>query len=293
MQIRFETVLERDMDLLIIEEFVSDPDFARIFLNAAGIQEAYTVERIIHSKMDAQYGESDVVVFLKLGDRLHALHIEDKIDAIAMPNQGGRYHLRAQKDIANGEYQSYSVLITAPEKYLKNNAEAQKYAHKVSFEQLQRYFADKKDVRSEYKHALISQAIHAGKNGYQWTANPHVVRFCTAMYAYQAEHFAGMPRGSVAWWPTYKTIHKDVSINFKANKGHCDLSFPCPVDALYRQYKDRIHGRMTIEQTGKSSAIRIAVKPIDFEKAFEEHIPEVHEALQAIKELIDFANEIE
>lgn len=292
MQISFETVLERDMDLLIIEEFISDPCFASIFMNAAGITDEYTVEHIIHSKMDAQYGESDIVVVLKICDRLHALHIEDKIDAIAMPNQSGRYHLRAKKDIANGEYQTYSVLITAPEKYLKNNVEAQKYAHKVSFEQLQGYFSEKSDMRSKYKHALISKAINAGKNGYQWEANPHVVRFCTAMYAYQAEHFPGMPKGTIAWWPTYKTIHKDISINFKANKGHCDLSFPGPVDELYKKYKDRVHGRMTIEQTGKSSAIRIAVKPIYFEKAFEEHMPEVHAALQAIKELIDFANEL-
>lgn len=292
MQISLETVLERDMDLLIIEEFISDPCFANIFLNAAGIADEYIVEHVIHSKMDAQYGESDIVVILKIGSRLHALHIEDKIDAIAMPNQCGRYHLRAEKDIANGEYQTYSILIAAPEKYLKNNPEAQKYAHKVSFEQLQKHFAEKSDARSKYKYALISKAINAGKNGYQWEANPHVVRFCTAMYAYQAEHFPGMPKGTIAWWPTFKTIHKDISINFKANKGHCDLSFPCPVDELYKQHKDRIHGRMTIEQTGKSSAIRIAVKPIYFEKAFEEHILEVHTALQAIKELIDFANEL-
>ena len=290
MQIRFDTVLERDMDLLIIEEFISDPCFASIFLDAACITDEYSIERIIHSKTDAQYGESDIVIVLKIRDHLHALHIEDKIDAIAMPNQNKRYHLRAEKDIANGEYQSYSVLITAPDKYLKNNKEAQKYVHKVSFEQLQTHFAEKSDSRSKYKLALISKAIDAGKNGYQWEANPHVVRFCTAMYAYQAEHFPGMPKGTIAWWPTYKTIHKDISINFKANKGHCDLSFTCPANELYRQYKDKIHGRMTIVQTGKSSAIRIAIKPIYFEKAFDEHVHEVHAALQAIKELIDFAN---
>ena len=37
MKIKLDTTLERDMDLLIMEEFVSDPEFAQIFLDAIGI----------------------------------------------------------------------------------------------------------------------------------------------------------------------------------------------------------------------------------------------------------------
>ena len=37
MKIQFDTTLERDIDLLIMEEFVADKDFARIFLNAVGL----------------------------------------------------------------------------------------------------------------------------------------------------------------------------------------------------------------------------------------------------------------
>ena len=43
------------------------------------------------------------------------------IMVIAMPEQHNRYDRRAQKDIANGEYDSYSVIIVAPQKYLEKN----------------------------------------------------------------------------------------------------------------------------------------------------------------------------
>ena len=102
MEIRFDTTLERDMDLLIMEEFICSPPFAKIFLDAVDIRGAYTIEEAIHSMRDADLGESDIVFILKIGERRHALHIEDKVDAIAMDEQSDRYHRRAQKDIAAG-----------------------------------------------------------------------------------------------------------------------------------------------------------------------------------------------
>ena len=129
MKIQIDTTLERDIDLLIIEEFISDESFARIFLTAAGIREPYIIEEAIHSKTDATLGESDIVFILNTSGKRHALHIEDKIDAMAMPEQYNRYILRAQKDIAGGQYDSFSVLIVAPNKYLSHNKEAQKYIH--------------------------------------------------------------------------------------------------------------------------------------------------------------------
>ena len=87
MDIKFETTLERDMDLLIMEEFICSPQFARIFLNTVGIICDYTIDQVIHSMRDADLGESDIVFVLNIDGRRHAIHIEDKIDALAMPNQ--------------------------------------------------------------------------------------------------------------------------------------------------------------------------------------------------------------
>ena len=286
MKIQFDTTLERDIDLLIMEEFVSDEEFAQIFLDEIGIHQAYTIESVIHSKTDADLGESDIVFILVIDGKRHAVHIEDKIDAVAMPRQHDRYDLRAQKDIAAGQYSTYSVVIVAPSKYLEKNKEAQKYCHQVKYEQMRAFFLTKNDVRSKYKLALLDRAIYEQKNGYQYEANPGVVRFCSAMAKYQRDNYPGLPNGTYAWWPEYPTLLNDTKIVFKANKGFCDLQFGHTLaQDLYSKVKDVLSERMHVVQAGKSASVRIVVTPIWFEKVFEEKIPEVDEALAALCEL--------
>lgn len=293
MEIKIDTTLERDMDLLILEEFIANPAFADLFLSVVGIKDSYCIEKAIHSKTDVEYGESDIVFVLRVEDRLHALHIEDKIDATAMPNQHGRYHKRAQKDIDAGEYDTYSVLIVAPKQYLEVNKEAHKYDYQITYETIRDFFAAQTDIRSKYKLALINRAITEQKNGYQYEANPGMVRFCHAMNTYHKGKYPGLPPGSIAWWRNYPTILKDVIIVFKANKGFCDLQFSHTTkEELYSRVHSYLSDRMIIVQTGKSASIRIAVTPIWYENEFEREIQNVDEALNAIYELYQLANRI-
>lgn len=288
--IKFDTVLERDMDLLIMEEFICSPKFARIFLDAVGIRDNYTIEEVIHSMRDVDLGESDIVFILNIDGTRHAIHIEDKIDALAMPDQRGRYSQRAEKDIASRQYDKYSVLIVAPEKYLSVNKESHKYEHQVRYEQLRDYFASRNDIRSRYKFTLIDRAIYDQKTGYQYEANPGVVNFCTAMDAYQKDHYPALPIGTQAWWRGYKTLISTATIVYKANKGFCDLQFSnCTREELLSKVKDFLSDRMTVEKAGKSASVRISVPPVWFEKSFLDNVLEVDKALDAMTELYELA----
>ena len=286
MNIRLDSVMERDIDLLIMEEFVANDDFARIFLDSAGIIGDYVLKEVIHSKTDTSLGESDIVIIIENNGNRHALHIEDKIDAQAMPRQYERYVMRCEKDVAVGEYDAYSVLIVAPQKYLELNSEAKKYKYQVKYEKIREYFAANEDNRSKYKIALIDRAIIEQKNGYQWEANPGVVAFCTAMNAYKKTKYPGLPNGTVAWWSHYSTLINDAKIVFKANKGFCDLQFAqTNVQDLYDRIGKYLSEKMYITQANKSASVRIDVTPICLEDKFEEKIAEVDEALDAIWEL--------
>ena len=248
---------------------------------------------VIHSKTDATLGESDVVIILDINGKYHAIHIEDKIDALAMPRQHDRYDMRAKKDIEAGEYDSYSVLIVAPEKYLEVNKEAKKYEHQVKYEQLREHFALKEDARSRYKLALIDRAIYEQKNGYQWEANPGVIAFCTKMNAYKKTKYPGLPDGSIAWWSGYPTLIPGASIIFKANKGFCDLQFSHTTALdLFTKIGNMLSERMNVVQAGKSASVRIAVSPIWFENNFEDKIAEVEEALGALWELYELSKRL-
>ena len=293
MKIHFDTTLERDIDLLIMEEFISNEDFAKIFLDSVGIKDTYSIVEVIHSKTDAVLGESDIVFILEINGKLHALHIEDKIDAIAMPNQHDRYDQRAKKDILSGQYDSYSVLIVAPAKYLALNKEACKYKHQVRYEQMREFFMSCSDIRSKYKLALIERAIFEQKNGYQYEPNPGVVNFCRSMNEYQKKIYPSLPVGTTSWWPEYLTMLFDTKIVFKANKGFCDLQFGHTLAKdLYTKVKVHLSNRMDVVQTGKSASVRIVVTPISFENAFNDKITEVDEALKAIFELHELSKKL-
>lgn len=286
MNFKIDTTLERDMDLLLLEEFVSEPSFARMILKAVGIEKEHTILEAIHSKTDAEFGESDIVFVLEIGGKRHALHIEDKIDAIAQENQSGRYHDRAKKEISAGEYDEYSVLLIAPEKYLEANKEAHKYGNQLKYEQIHEYFAAKDDIRSKYKLALIERAIIDQKNGYQYEADSRMVEFCEKMNTYHKTKYPGLPSGSIAWWRYYPTLLREAIIVFKANRGYCDLQFGHTTkEELFVRVKNFLPKHMTVVQAGKSASVRIEVEPVLYENQFEKEIVKVDKALAAIYEL--------
>ncbi len=290
MEIRLDTALERDIDLLIIEEFISNPEFADVLLSPFDLPSGYVVETVIHSKRDSDLGESDIVIVLEKNGSRHAIHIENKIDAQAMPQQHDRYAKRIEKDIANGEYDTASWMLVAPEKYIKANSEAQKYEHRVTYEQLRQCFAHQQGMRAQYKLALIDKAISEQKNGYQLQIDPAVDDFCSKMNAYQEEKYPGLPTGSIAWWPHRKTPLNGVPLVYKPNKGCCDLTFSGMSTAeLSRLTYGYLSKNMMVVSTGKSSSVRISVAMLSMKNSFESKISEVDDALAALQELYELA----
>lgn len=79
-------VSERDVDFLLVEEFASSPDFVQWFLDRidAAIHESVEVVRCRRSATDS-IGESDVEVFVRVGDEIVAILVEDKVHAAAQP----------------------------------------------------------------------------------------------------------------------------------------------------------------------------------------------------------------
>ena len=71
-----------------MNSFVCDDGFLDLFLSKAGIvAESKRVLSVELSKTDAKFGESDITVIVEIDGRKIGLLIEDKIDAIAMPEQ--------------------------------------------------------------------------------------------------------------------------------------------------------------------------------------------------------------
>ncbi len=305
MKYKFDDISERDMDMLFAEEFSSSKEFADIFFSKVFIKNAEIVE-VELSKISAEFGESDITVIFATGDKKHALLIEDKIDAIAMPLQCERYFERGRVGIENGDYDGFDVFIVAPQKYLKENLMAQIYPNKVSYEEILSHFQDRTDNRSQFKYAQISFAIYKQKHGYQVIENTAVTSFWDKYITYKETNYPQLwlisqrgVKGGRSAWPQFDTVIKHVRIYHKSSVGCIDLTIPNGAGIIVELEKviaksgiDLHDKNMVLVKTGKSAAIRVNVPIIDFTKPFENNIKELESCFDAVMELTNFAKEM-
>ena len=288
MKIEMEKVFERDIDLLMISKFCNDKNIVEFFSSKIDLHNL-KVEVSQHSIMD-ENGESDITIILNDGNEKIAFLIEDKIDAVAMPNQRARYDIRGKKGIANGLYNKFYVFIIAPKDYLSTNNEAQKYENQISYEELIEIFKD--DI---YAKSLLEQAIEEKKKGYVIIENSNVTRFWESYYEYIDDNYSMLninrvngPRGSDASWPIFNTPIKQYKIRHKSDRGYMDLEFPKMAEKYFdflEIVKNDLDEDMTVHVTSKSISIRILVPKIDFKQEFTNYMSEMKTCMESVVRL--------
>lgn len=295
---KFDDVSERDMDMLFLEEFASSKKFLNLFTSVVGIKNANVIS-VEASKTEINLGESDMTVTIESEGRRIGLLIEDKIDAVAMPDQCERYNLRGDKAVERGDYESYYVFIVAPEKYLSSNLEAAKYPHQISYESIFNYFEGIGDQRSAFKIQQINQAIDKQKTGYQPIEDVRVTNFWHEYSEYQKQHYpdlffvySGGIKGTRSWWPHFNTVCSQLYIIHKSNFGVVDLNFDGCGNKLVEIEKlmknavpDYLNKGYTVQRTGKTAVVRLTVPVVDFHKAFEEELENVKECFDALRKM--------
>ena len=294
------------MDLLILEEFISDKCFARLFLNKVGLDENYTVISATHSLSDSD-GESDITFVLQFPNRKVALLIEDKIDAQTMPEQSTRYQKRGDSGITHGEYDDFHVMLAAPESYLKEhkNDPNADYSHKISYEELLGYFNTQHTARASFKAAVVKFAITEKESGYRVQEVKSVTEFWAKFRAFSKVNYPELimlgsdsPKGASAAWPEFRTKLHNVKVIYKSQKGFIDLEFPgygTKDGVLHQIIKPHLKSQMNICKTGKSASVRLEnpLWILDFTKDFEQSIPVIHEILQAVSVLCELASALD
>lgn len=298
----FSTVRERDMDLLFLEAFASEPEFVQLVLE----ETPYAGKKI--SVLDAQLsrteldlGESDITVILEIEGKRIALLIEDKIDAIAMPNQYGRYKLRGQKGIEKGEWQAFEIFIFCPKKYLQSNTESKKYDYPIFYEKFKNYFDTKGDPLSRVRSQQITQAISKSKKPPEANVDKEANAYFNQYLLFQQEHYPTLDlrtsKKSSGWWPHYGTRLGDVYLYHKTQEGTVILIFPNST-----QYMDvmqeiaswlRMHGipNVAAKTASSSLALSVEVPPLKVKEPFElTNKANLKACFDMIQELSDFAN---
>lgn len=221
-----------------------------------------------------------------------------------MPEQSGRYHIRAQSAVSRGEYDCYYVMLAAPADYHKwheadRNAS---YDYRICYEELREYFCKQNHMRAAFKVAMIDCALKEKKTGYQVLEVPAVTEFWIKLRQFCKENYPNLnmvgetsPKGAAASWPEFRTSLGTIKVIYKSQKGYVDLEFPKYGDRtadLLSIIKDRMTPTMQVWKTGKSASVRIANDSwiLDFSRDFDSCKDIVSEILQAVSTLHEFAS---
>lgn len=299
------TISERDMDLLFIESILTDPGFCQLLINKTDLSgKSFQVLSAELSKADSKLGESDITVVIETQKKKYGLLIENKIDAIAMPEQHDRYIKRGKKGVKDKEYKDFRVFIICPKKYYEHNDEAKLYEHLLTYEECKKYFESKDDPLSVFRSQQLEQAITKAKKPPAANVNEKANAFLKQYISYQKENYPSLDLSTKedrnGWWTDYRTELGRVYINHKIQEGFVDLTFPKASEKSdkakiiadwARQHKI---SELSVIKTKKSVLFRIHVPQLDIMKGFDSvDKDELNQCFEAVKELTDFANIIE
>lgn len=302
MIVNTSAIYERDIDLLFIDEFISDKDFANILLSKTEIG-PYKIIEIHQSLVDINFGESDIVIVLEDKNGIkHGILIEDKINAPAMPEQYERYVKRGKEAVKMKEYNDFYVFIIAPKSYLESNAEAKKYPNKIAYEELLNYMERLEDDSLLLKIALFKKALDRKASGNTAIKDERITEFWKRYSEYQQSNFKdlnlnydGGDKPGQSIWTSFNTRNKNNKIKHKSNMGCVDLEFAGyghKIGKLRELTKSLLDDDMSIVKTGKSAVIRIEVEKINFNEEFETYKKKVKTALLAVGRLSQLEKKI-
>jgi hypothetical protein len=293
---------ERDIDIMLAEEFAVSPEFAAWFLKQTkkfAKTEAKFVEVCV-SKSDST-GESDLVVRFDTpeSNSRFALLIEDKIDAPLQPEQEGRYRRRAEAEKSRGDYSDYEVILCSPEAYGGRHPDAS-FDSFVSYEAIESFLRNHQlsDPRALYRADFIHTAADRG-NGWVRVDDPITNAFWEAAYAMADKDFRELEMQPLeltkdSTWITFRpddmpTRPRHIYVSFKGDRGFMDLTFTgCAARLFSPLVQPHLENDMTVHQTRKSAAIRIRVEGFKVSEPLDTVLPKVRAAFAACVRLIRF-----
>jgi hypothetical protein len=265
---------ERDIDLLLAEEFAVSDTFATWFLNQTRFAgKGARVADVYVSRADTT-GESDLVVVLEEtgGNSRFALLVEDKIDAPLQPEQAQRYRRRAQREIARGDYSEFEIVLCSPEMYREVQPKAASFDCFVSYEAISTFLKNAEaSPRGIYRSNFIASAATKSVNTWTKTYDETTNAFWGAAYDIATREFPilDMRERNVTKDSTWISFRpKDMParpqrtyVSLKGDRGYTDLTFTgSTAYRLAPLVTPILEPDMTVHQTGKSAAIRIAVE---------------------------------
>ena len=281
-----ESVQERDIDLLILEELNVSLDFSQWFINKLDLEQPTSKIKAFRSISDYGLGETDILVSYSIKTKTNFILVENKIDASFQDSQFERYKERGENYIQKKECDMYYIVLIAPKSYCENQSN---FSNCISYESIKKYFIDKKKIRADYKAEILSIAIEKERRGYKAVNSIPVQAFWKSYYEYKNSNHKTfrMNKPDIVpfnsdWIQLFSERLKEITFNHKLEKGFIDATIK-----IIPNLKSEIPDWIKIIEHKKSVSFRVKCYEIDRTKSFNFQIKKV---VNSFEKLITLEN---
>lgn len=296
-------VCERDIDLLLLEEFISTDVFMQWFAQKVmgpriDVAQVLTAKRSVTTSS----GESDLEIAFTTSEGSHVrLLIENKINTSLQPLQAERYRERGEGYLGRKECSVYRTVIAAPERYFGSQDTTKGFDVKVSYETIRDWYIRRAGIgdRKHYKVALLDLAISKGVHGYQPIEDAPITQFFVAYWNLARQQAPGLamnqpdskPSGSDWVYFRSEQLPNGFRLCHKMKVGWVELQIlgaGLRANHILNSVRQCLEDDMDIAATGKSAVIRVKVPSIDRSWTFHSQTAEVNEAIGSAAGLLDW-----
>lgn len=293
------TVYERDIDLLLMEEFHVSADFVAWFASLANIVGA-VFDGAWHSVTDAD-GETDLLLRVRASEGSVGVLIENKVAAPEQQRQDERYHLRAARAQQARKFDSFVTCICAPQVYLDGMPGNRLYQSRISYEAIADWFAGLDGPRHAWRRRIIREAIQQGRRGYTMVVNSAVSGFHLAFWEHVQRHHPAImmrrptPKGNKSNWIVMKGLDfpAGVQLHFKMDQSVVELGFGGRrVAELLARKSDWPDEIRPVQKQG-TAALSIRVPLVDRMKPLADQLEPLEEVFRALSMLLPYGRLLE
>jgi hypothetical protein len=290
-----ESILERDVDLILLEELITDNSFCEWFVNELNLPRFLSVNGAWRSILGFGLGETDILFSYNSEDSKIFVLIENKLDASFQEAQYERYTKRATEYLIKNECDKTYTVLVAPNLYCENQND---FEISISYETIALRFELIGSKRNLFKSELLKIASEKLRRGYQPVNSETVQKFWHSYWHFKEKHHPsftmkkpGIVPHNSDWPMLYDDELQGVTFYHKLGQGNTDANFRGFSNELYFKIKEKLPNGMLLEKHNKSFSIRIKSSKIDRTKEFEDQIENIQQGLFNLEQIRNWIKE--
>lgn len=287
-----ESIQERDVDLLLLEELYCNESFCEWFVQELGLPLLKEKIGIWRSISDFGLGETDLLFSYKSDKYKIFVLIENKLNSPFQEEQYNRYLKRAENYINSKACDiAYSILV-APDFYCENQ---HFFEHYISYESIAMQFEITGTNRSLFKKELLRIGSEKLRRGYQAINSESVQGFWLSYFEYKEKYHPslkmkkpGIVPHESDWPMLFDERMKGIIFYHKLAQGNVDATFRENSKEKELYLKNQLFPDWKIVKHNKSFSVRIFTGTIDRTKDFDKQIDLVENGLTNLEKLRDW-----